>query len=531
MVTAPHPSPTRYGCHECREDAEAVMAGRVTEEVRDQYQAHLRRCADCRRVHRLLLAVYEDPFQDLPEPTPAEHARAFRRILERTDAHPVVGRRRWRALPSVPPVPAGLGVAAAALLVVVAVRTAGAPADPASDTDGAESFATPGDVEDDTGGIDHPAQGFARRLAGSASVDAPDARASTGTVYPVGSRFRVPLTSSLQLALAGKVVANFTPGTEVTWQEASPQVIRVRLDRGLVAMRYDRKPADPILEVVTPQTVVRVVGTVFTVQVDHEKNTTVSVLRGEVEVLDSARTDVLADVQAGYRYDHRAGTFSDVGRTEVAAALPISGDETALATGTVPVEWVVPGLSEEPEARRLSAVPAGAPEAVPTVLDIARRPARPVRPTTEDDGAELLAELMEDAARSRRAEIRRMLRTCRSLYADPDERYRAAACLAQFLKRYGHSPLAVEGYLLVGMLRMDYALDFDAADIAFEEFLRRAPDHPRAELARYRLWLSAVEDGRISQALDRAREYLRRYPNGRYVGRILERFPELKESL
>ncbi len=531
MVTAPHPSPTRYGCHECREDAEAVMAGRVTEEVRDQYQAHLRRCADCRRVHRLLLAVYEDPFQDLPEPSPAEHARTFRRILERTDAHPAIRRRRGFSLPAVPSLPAGLGIAAAGLLALVVARGTSGGVGPAEGGDEPLRDAPLQVDENETGGIDHPAQGFARRLAGSASVDAPDDRASTGTVYPVGSRFRVPLTNSLQLALAGKVVANFTPGTEATWQEASPQVIRVRLDRGLVAMRYDRKPADPILEVVTPQTVVRVVGTVFTVQVDHEKNTTVSVLRGEVEVLDASRTDVLADVQAGYRYDHRAGTFSDVGRAEVAAALPISGDETALATGTVPVEWVVPGLSEEPEARRLSAVPAGAPEAVPTELDIARASARPVRRVPEDDGAELLADLMEDAARSRRAEIRRMLRTCRSLYADPDERYRAAACLARFLKRYGKSPLAVEGYLLVGMLRMDYALDFDAADIAFEEFLRRAPDHPRAELARYRLWLSAVEDGRISQAIERARDYLQRYPNGRYVGRILERFPELKESL
>jgi hypothetical protein len=92
---------------------------------------------------------------------------------------------------------------------------------------------------------------------------------------------------------------------------------------------------------------------------------------------------------------------------------------------------------------------------------------------------------------------------------------------------YGDDPRAVEGYLLVGILRMDYALDHRAADAAFGEFLRRAPGHPRAELAMYRLWLSSTEEGRIAQALERGQRYLERYPNGKYVGKILQRFPEL----
>ncbi len=502
------------------------MSGRATEELREQYETHLRRCHDCRRVHRLLLALYEDPFQDLPEPSPERHARMFHRILERTDAHRALRRPTWRRLP-LRNLGFGVGLAAAGIFALSLIpATSDPPA--ALSTNEPHVLAEP---TADTGGIDHPAQGFARRLAGSASVDVPNARASSGTVYPVGSRFRVPLSSSLQLTLAGKVVANLTPGTEATWHEASPQVIRVELDRGLLAMRYDRRPADPILEVVTPDTVVRVVGTVFTVQVDYEKNTTVSVLRGEVEVLDTSRSGVLAEVQAGYRYDHRAGTFSDVGRSEVAAAMPISGDEAALAMGTVPLGWVVPGLSDDPDGRHLSSVPTGDAAPTPTSLNIAARRTPTSHQDHEDDGEQLLEELMADAARARRNEIRRMLHTCRRFYDDPDERYRAAACLARFLKRYGRSPLAVEGYLLVGMLRMDYALDFDAADIAFQEFLRRAPDHPRAELARYRLWLSATEDGRISQALERGRDYLERYPNGRYVGRVLQRFPELKSSL
>jgi hypothetical protein len=47
----------------------------------------------------------------------------------------------------------------------------------------------------------------------------------------------------------------------------------------------------------------------------------------------------------------------------------------------------------------------------------------------------------------------------------------------------------------------------------------------------YRLWLAATEDGRITEALTRARAYLDRYPNGSFVGKILQRFPELKNEL
>jgi hypothetical protein len=78
---------------------------------------------------------------------------------------------------------------------------------------------------------------------------------------------------------------------------------------------------------------------------------------------------------------------------------------------------------------------------------------------------------------------------------------------------------------------MDYALDYKAAEVALSTFLRRAPGDPNAETAVYRMWLSAVEDGRISVALARGRQYLQRYGDGRYVGKILERFPELKSHI
>ncbi len=525
----------RYGCHECREDTELVMSGRAFPQVRDQYELHLEECGDCRGVHRLLFSVYEDPFQ---APTPARGVRAdreFTAIMRRTRTE-IPGpwyERLW--------VRGGVVAlsASAAGLALTLVGLSPLPSDSGTDGSGMARIApttpTANLVSEDAGGIDHPAQSYARVVGGSANVTLPDELPSSGNSLPVGTTFRLDLSNSIQVALAGKVVANFTPGTELEWTQASPKLLEVRLDRGLIAMRYDRRPADPVLQVRTPVAVVRVTGTVFTVQVDSDENTVVSVLRGGVDVLDSAGNYVVAEVESGYRFDLMRSAFDDVGKIEVAAALPLSNDvgtgADALADGQIPDNWIVPGLSTTPAQRTLAMVPS---RSAPTVVNLQvdpdpRRPRRNSR--LEDDGEDLIEELMRDAERSRRAEVRNMLNRCRELYDDPGERYRAARCLSNFLKRHGDDPLAVEGFLLVGMLRMDYALDYAAGDQAIAEFLRRAPEHPGAELAIYRLWLSATEGGRISHALERGRAYLERYPNGRYVGQVLQRFPELKSVL
>ena len=90
---------------------------------------------------------------------------------------------------------------------------------------------------------------------------------------------------------------------------------------------------------------------------------------------------------------------------------------------------------------------------------------------------------------------------------------------------------AVEGLLLLGTLRMDFAHDYQSATRNFEQFLRRAPQHPKAELARYKLVLATIDAGYIDSGRKYARTYLRYYPDGQYVGRILQRFPELKSAL
>jgi hypothetical protein len=520
----------RYGCHECREDAELVMSGRAFDSVREQYEVHMKECRDCRRVHRVLLAVYEDPFE-LPSLARGVRAdREFSAIIRnaRTNTREPWYERLW--------IRGGIVTlsAAAAALAMTLMGVSPLPATPSSSS-GMSAVQQPlaqTVTARDPGGIDHPAQSYARVVGGSASVNLPHDLPSSGNTLPVGTSFDLELSESLQVALAGKVVANFTPGTELEWTHASPKLLEVRLDRGLIAMRYDRRPADPILQVRTPDAVVRVVGTVFTVQVDSDQTTVVSVLRGAVEVLDPTESHMLAEVEAGYRFDLSRSAFDDVGKIEVAAALPLSNEAGSeeLANGQVPASWIVPGLSTEPKYRNLRMVPSR--DAAPTtVLRVPAKARNRLVAAPEDDGENFLAELTRDAERSRRAEVLSKLNRCQSLYDDPTERYRTAECLSSFLKRHGNDPLATEAYLLVGMLRMDYALDYAAADIAFAEFLRRAPRHPRAELAIYRLWLSATEDGRISTAIERARAYLSLYPNGRYVGRMLHRFPELKSEL
>lgn len=542
-------NPKRYGCHECREDAELVMSDRASQAVQGLYDAHLRECRDCRKMHRLLYALYEGPVVP-PPPTGVAEEKEFHAALRRSrEELPEPWYHRWSLRAGV----TAMAGAAAALTVALFQPAPGSdpvtgdPTTPAPRVAMADPAAP--------GGIDHPAQSYGRVLGGNAAVSTPgevEAQAHTDT-FPVGTRFQVSDDVALQVGMVGKIVANFTPGSDVEWTQATPSLLELQVHRGIAAVRYDRRPSDPILYVRTPTAVVRVIGTVFTVEVDEQRDTVVSVLRGQVDVLHPETNSLRAEVESGDRYEVATSSHGNVGLTEVAAAMPLSNevdgdsadftDALALADGHIPKSWHVPGLSDDPALRTLSNIPA--PTAEPTTFEVpvtSRRPgpAAPVGPATyvpeepadlrvDDEAGDLIERLVKDVQVTRGKELRAALGGCRALYSSQRTRYRAARCLSSFISRYGHEPAAVEGYLLVGILRMDYALDYRAADKAFEEFLGRAPrNHPSAELAMYRLWLSATEDGRISEALVRGRRYLKRFPDGKYVGKILQRFDELK---
>lgn len=552
--------PTRYSCHECREDSELVLSNRATPSVRELYESHVRQCRECRRMHRVLYALYEGPHVPTP-PTGVREEKEFYSVLRRLKAEtPDPWYHRWT-------VRAGVAALAGSAAVLTLTLFDVAPQQWSlsdlqhtdatamhSTTDGADPATVQGvpTADPTVGGIEHPAQSYGRVVGGYAAMAPPGGRPIATDTFGVGTRFDVGLEDSVQLGLVGKIVANFTPGSQVEWVAASPSLLELEVERGIAAFRYDRKSSDPILQVRTPTAVVRVVGTVFTVQVDAEDNTTVSVLKGQVEVLRPGTNTLVAEVESGYRYDVGVGGYNNVGRVEVAAALPLSNDADdsgdpadalALADGRIPSNWNVPGLPSDPQQRTLAYIPAqpGNPAITINTLRVTgttgdddssatqRQP--PLRGPVADESEDLIESLMRDAAATRRKELRASLETCRTLLSNPDTRYRAAKCLSRFISKYGDDPAAVEGYLLVGMLRMDYALDYKAAEVAFHTFLRRAPGHTKAELAQYRMWLSSVEDGRIRQALERGRKYLARYPNGAYVGKVLQRFPELKSEL
>lgn len=559
MPSSSHPSHRRYGCHESREDIELVISDRATPVVRELFTAHLQGCAHCRRMHRLLVAAYEGPAAP-PPPSGTRQDKEFYTTLQRMrDERPEPWTSRWGMRAAV----ASLSTSAAILALSLfdfpsGLRFGDAPETPMMLTvrepspDATNTRPMP-HAAHEASGFRHAAQAYGRVVGGAATVIPPDGtgKPTSSNTFPVGTRFQLNPSETLQVALIGKMVANFTPSSDIEWLSASPSLVELQVNRGIASFRYDRDPSDPILQIRTPSALVRVVGTVFTVQVNDEEDTLVSVLRGQVDVLDPATNRLMAEVESGYRYDVAKATFDDVGKLEILAALPLSievdggsEDPLALPSLRIPTSWNVPGLPADPQARILANVPSR-PGSATSFVRASRSPtatsspAAGMRVTTrssetarvEDEGDDLIAELMRDTQALRRKELHAMLGACRDLYTSYETRYRAAKCFSNFLAKYDDEPGAHEAWALLGILRMDYALDYRAAEVALQTYLQRAPNGPLAEIAMYRMWLSSVEDGRISQALKRGRGYLERYPSGRFVGKILQRFPELKSEI
>lgn len=550
--------PVHYGCHEFRDDSERVIAGRAHPELERLYAGHLAFCSDCQRYHHRLEAVYRRP-QRVPKVEGFAREKEFRGILERTRA--VKGEQSRGVQRFVDSASVGmLSVAATVLVAALAIPSVGDHlfGDPIAhqvelSNELASRFDDAVQIPTRRSGIGHQAQSFGRIIGGDAQFFDDEGNAVTGDSLTVGTQINTG-ESSLQVALLGRLLANFQPQTTARWHAASPSLVEVGLVSGTLAIRYDRQPDDPILQVRTPTALVRVVGTVFTVHVDDFGNTSVAVLRGKVEVLDPIDGRSLGEVEAGFDFDVEHSTYRDVGRREVAAALPLSErsqlvvaiaedgdliiDEANMDPGQIPQSWTVPGLSDDPGQRTLDRVFSDDVDADALVVANAtrRRPdkarnARNTEPQERRGPDQWVLDELAEAEAERSLSIDLELERCRDLYADGETRFRAARCLSDFMKDYGREPEAVEGLLLLGTLRMDFAHDYQSATRNIEEFLRRAPSHPKAELARYQLVLAAIDAGYIDRAISRSRHYLSLYPDGQYVGRILQRFPELKSAL
>ncbi|MGB1016315.1 MAG: FecR domain-containing protein [Nannocystaceae bacterium] len=526
---------THYGCLEFHSDTEAVLCGRIHPRVHARYLAHMHTCTSCRQAHQLTEAIYRGP--RLPSAQSSSDDHEFRAILARVSAP--------TSASLLGPVLVGCMVAIATLVATIL----GVPAqfDEQNEPLAAQTLVLP-ESEDAspfspaaaTSGLGHRAQAdYGRVVGGHARLSTDDHEIVATNTFEVGTRVRVAANETAQLGLIGKILTNLGPLADLTWTDAQPRLIELELNRGMLAVRYDRRGPDPILKIHTPSALIHVTGTIFTLAVADDGATSVSVLRGEVKVLDPRGQRLIAEVAAGYRFDVDTSTYGDVGRVELIAALPLSDESSTaganpafLADGRVPATWVVPGLPDDPERRTLEHLVPAAQTMMPSLRIEPRKSSEPPPTPFEDEGEELIEILRRDLVRSRRAELQATLRRCHELYQSPHSRYMAARCITEFMYEHGDDRDVVEGWLLYGILRMDYGNDYPAAESAFRKFLDRAPPrHPQTEMAMYRRWLASTESGHISAAKQRAREYLRRFPNGKYIGKILQRFPKLVDEL
>lgn len=582
---------SRYGCQEVQQDCELVIADRVAPDIRGRYFEHLDDCPDCRRFHRVLNAVYAGP--ELPHITTSFVEREFEAVVERRRAAEFDALRP--RLSAFFRQPMAVAIATAFAFVLLVFATSFSPADD-FDAEGAEAR----QLASLSGGIDHHAQNFARVLAGEVQLEGDDRLAPSPGGFRVGTGITVASDEPVQVVFMGKIIASLQPNSRVEWTHVSADLIELSLERGMLAARYDRLPKDPVLQVRTRDSVTRVLGTVFTVEVTDDESSRVSVLRGRVAVLDPTDHHVITKVEPGWRYHVASGRFSDVGRNEVSASLPLSSADPGngpddVAPGFIPTSWTVPGLSDERHRRTLEQIPDPGPLDMSELSDTPseagrhapesesgrpssrrssarnerrRRRARGNTPgqrtnisnmgfedkafdwssaqrpeplgltsAEEDSLRELIAQAVRQARTNEHAvlanEMERQRNRCSRLYDSPKTRFLAANCLVEFVNRYAdNAEIHLEGRLAVGILRMDYARDYQLAIKAFEHFLENAADHhPQAELASYRLVLALVESGDVRGAIARARTHLERFPAGAHVGHIIQRFPELKSLI
>ena len=134
-----------------------------------------------------------------------------------------------------------------------------------------------------------------------------------GIVYVDGKPFSgmddgLSLSPGTTVAVAEDSIMNFRMGRyvnislvdETSWSvnEISPGLISLSLERGKLAVDYDGSLGRK-MEIHTPESVVRVKGTVFTVEVFGDGVTQVSVTRGEVVVIPKDAGHAPVDVVAG----------------------------------------------------------------------------------------------------------------------------------------------------------------------------------------------------------------------------------------
>jgi TolA-binding protein len=305
---------------ECRRAREDVLRrDRLDAVRRGRLALHLKRCDTCRAASEELERI-ESAKAGLA-PLPDERAREIYDGLVPSVhqiavdlAPPLFRPRRY-------PLSYALGfglsaVAAVALLAIVsyrAVSSAGGDAGPALATAAASSVA-PAARSMALRGIVDRSEGTVRIDGAPIAEDGAFAvRRGTAIDLLDGARLSFRVVDAASVAIVGSAVWRLDSVTETA--------IEATLERGKIAVEFDGTRGRG-LDIRTPDSLVRVRGTLFTVEVTPGGGTAVSVLEGRVEVVPLRGVSPVVEVGAG-----EAVSIPGDGRTH-----PMDGAQKVLAS-------------------------------------------------------------------------------------------------------------------------------------------------------------------------------------------------------
>ncbi len=260
---------------------------------RGQFDVHLRRCAGCRGIAEKF-SVIESGIGEVAEMDEFRKRAVYAQLVPLVnEIANDVGKKRFPIrLPRPRPVFAfGAALAAAAVVVVLTVvRTA-------PDTSTGEESEQSGAVSL-TARADAVHEALIDRREGTVHIDTDKdvtsgrfkAKKDTRIVVEKDARFSFRISDLARIALSG--------GTDWQLMASTDTYLAIHLERGRLAVEFDGS-SGRVLEVTTPDSLVRVKGTIFTVEALADGETRVGVIEGLVEVVSRRGETKTSEVKEG----------------------------------------------------------------------------------------------------------------------------------------------------------------------------------------------------------------------------------------
>jgi len=291
------------------DDLDAVRRGRLT--------LHLKRCETCRAAAEGLARI-ESAAVELQSLTEERSRQIYDNLVPAVyqiavDLAPAPRR------PARYPLSLALGfglsaVAAVVLLALVAYRSL-----PISTEPDARATKAP---DAPVVRMDGKLSGLVDRSEGDVRVDGVSVAQGDGSfTVRKGTAIRVGDGARLSFRIGDAARVALVGDAEWRVENASDTAIEVMLERGRIAVEFDGTRGRA-LDIRTPDSIVRVRGTLFTVEVSRQGGTRVSVLEGRVEVAPLRGGSPLVEIGAG----------EQVSVPGDAAPRPLSDEQRALAS-------------------------------------------------------------------------------------------------------------------------------------------------------------------------------------------------------